>query len=89
MARIEFRVTPRARQNAIGGFDDTGRCSVRLVAPPVEGKANAALITFLAEALGVAARRITIVRGESGRMKLVEVEGMSDHEARTLLENMK
>ena len=62
---------------------------MRLVAPPVEGKANAALIAFLAEVLGVAARRITIVRGETGRMKLVEVEGMNDLEARSLLENMK
>ena len=88
MARIEFRVTPRARQNALGGFDSEGRCSVRLVAPPVEGKANAALIAFLADVLGVAPRRITIVRGESGRLKLVEVEGMTDLEARSLLENM-
>ena len=62
---------------------------MRLTAPPVDGKANAALIAFLADVLGVAARRITIVRGETGRMKLVEVEGMSDLEARSLLENMK
>ena len=88
MARIEVRVTPRARQNALGGFDAQGRLSIRLAAPPVEGKANAALIAFLAEILGVPGRRIVIVRGETGRIKLVEVEGMSDLLLRSLLENM-
>ena len=88
MARIEFRVTPRAGRNALGGFDAEGRLSVRLAAPPVEGRANAALVTFLAEILGIPARRITIVRGETARVKLVEVEGMTDLELRSLLENM-
>ena len=88
MARIEVRVTPRARQNGLGGFDAQGRLSVRLATPPVEGKANAALIPFLAEILGVPGRRIVIVRGETGRIKLVEVEGMSDLLLRSLLENM-
>ena len=89
MARIELRVTPRARRNALGGFDAEGRLSVRLAAPPVEGRANAALVAFLAEILGIPGRRITIVRGETARVKLVEVEGMTDLEFRSLLENMK
>ena len=47
---------------------------VRVAAPPVEGKANAALIAFLAEAFGVPKRNVTIIRGDSGRRKSLRVE---------------
>ena len=89
MGRIEVRVTPRASGTAITGFDAEGRLLVRLSAPPVEGKANDALIDLLAKTLGIAKRRVTLDRGTHGRIKLIEVEGMNDLELRALLENMK
>jgi uncharacterized protein len=89
VARIEVRVTPRAARTAIAGFDAEGRLLVRLSQPPVDGKANEALIELLAQALGVPKRRVTIDRGEHGRTKLIEVEGMNDVELRTFLENVK
>jgi uncharacterized protein len=53
---------------------------VRVTAPPVEGKANAAVRRLLAKRLGVAPGRVTVARGSSGRDKLIEVEGLDDAE---------
>lgn len=75
-AAIAVRVTPRARRNEIVGIMRNGTIKIRLVAPPVEGKANAALIKFLADLVGVAQSRIDIVAGASGRDKLVSVMDM-------------
>jgi uncharacterized protein (TIGR00251 family) len=88
VARIEVRVTPRAARTSIAGFDAEGRLLVRLSAPPINGKANRALIDLLARTLGISKRRVSMDRGERGRTKLIEVEGMSDVELRTVLENM-
>jgi uncharacterized protein (TIGR00251 family) len=51
--------------------------TVRLNAPPVEGKANKALVSLLAESLDIAKSRIEIVSGARGRNKVVSVEGLS------------
>ena len=51
------------------------RIKLRLAAPPVEGKANAALIEFLAEYFGVPRRNVTIVSGVKSRAKRVAIEG--------------
>ena len=88
MGHIEVRVTPRASRTALTGFDSAGRLLVRLSAPPVDEKANQALIDLLADALGIAKRRVTLKRGSHGRSKLIEVEGMDDVELRTLLEKV-
>ena len=89
MARIEVRVTPRAARTEITGFDAAGRLLVRLSAPPVDGKANEALIEILAKTLGVSKRQVTIDRGDRSRIKLIEVEDMNDDELRTLLEKVR
>lgn len=75
-AAIAVRVKPRARRNEIVGVMRNGTVKIRLVAPPVEGKANEALIKFLADVVGVAQSRIEIVAGASGRDKLVSVMDM-------------
>jgi uncharacterized protein YggU (UPF0235/DUF167 family) len=54
-----------------------GALVVKLSAPPVEGKANAALTRLLARLLGVPPSSVTIVRGASGRDKLVRVSGLT------------
>jgi hypothetical protein len=55
--------------------------ALSLQAPPVDGKANASLVRFLAGALGVKARDVTVVAGLSSRSKIVLVEGMGEGEA--------
>ena len=79
--RLSVRVTPRASRNALSGVTHAaeGRplLAVRLAAPPVEGAANAALIRFLADALGLRASAIEIRSGETARVKVVFLAGDS------------
>ena len=79
MARVTVKVHPRARRSAI-----TGRLGeaykLDLTAPPVEGKANEECTRFFAEVAGVARARVRIVTGTTSRMKVVEVEGISQEE---------
>lgn len=70
---LEVRVIPNARQTGLGGIRH-GRLLVRLQAPPVEGKANAALERFLAKLCGVSRRAVTIEQGAGSRDKTVRVE---------------
>jgi uncharacterized protein (TIGR00251 family) len=54
---------------------------MRIAAPPREGKANAALIAFLADTLGVSRSRVSLVRGNASRHKVVEIDGLELDEA--------
>jgi uncharacterized protein (TIGR00251 family) len=82
---IPVRVQPRASRDALGGVRE-GALVVRLTAPPVEGEANAALVRFLAHALGVPPAAVALVRGARGRQKLVRVSGMDAAAVRQRLE---
>src|SRR3970040_519781 len=80
-AALAIRVTPRARKTEIAQVLEDGTIKVRLTAPPVEGKANEALLQFLSEVLGVAPNRIEIIAGMTGRDKLVSVEDLDPETA--------
>lgn len=73
---IDVRVIPRARKSELAG-QRQGVHVVRLAAPPVDGAANAELIAFLAETLGLPRRAVRIVGGERGRAKRVAIQGMT------------
>ena len=73
--RFAVRVQPRASRSEVAGVLGDA-LKVRLQAPPVDGAANAALVDFLADALGVPRRAVRIVAGESSRSKVVEVDGV-------------
>jgi uncharacterized protein (TIGR00251 family) len=75
-SRINIYVQPRASKTAIAGMHD-GCVKVRLAAPPVDGAANAALVEFVAELLGIAKSRVRIAAGLTSRRKTVEVEGVT------------
>lgn len=79
--RFAVRVRPRASRTAVEGVHD-GALAVRLTAPPVEGAANAALVEAVAAWLGVGRRAVTIVRGDTGRRKIVEVAGVTSADLR-------
>ncbi len=76
---LAIQVLPRASKNEVAGVQGNA-IKIRLTAPPVEGAANAALIAFLADALGVAKGRIEIVAGETSRRKLVTILGVTPAE---------
>ena len=71
---VAVRVVPRAKRNELNGERD-GRLVIRVAAPPVDGKANAAVCKLLAKALRVPRSHVTVVRGGASRDKLVRVEG--------------
>ena len=58
---------------------------IRVTAPPVDGKANAALCAFVAERAGVPPSRVSIVRGTTSRDKVVRVEGAEAEAVRAAL----
>jgi len=83
---LRVRVQPRASRAAIGTWGEDGTLTVRVTAPPVEGRANAAVGALLATALGVPVSAVRVVHGEHGRDKLVRVTGLSPAEIRRKLE---
>jgi len=86
--RLALRLTPRAARNGVDGIvsDAEGRplLKLRLVAPPVEGAANEALIAFLAKTLALRKADITIRSGETSRVKILHLAG----DSRAILERL-
>lgn len=80
---VAIRVTPRASADAVLEPREDW-LPVRLRAPPVEGAANEALVRFLAKALGVARRDITILGGETARLKRIRIAGDGNELAQRL-----
>jgi uncharacterized protein (TIGR00251 family) len=73
---VDVRVIPRAGKRGIAGVRDNA-VLIRLLAPPVEGAANAELVEVIAEALGVAKRAVAIVSGDTSRRKRVRINGVT------------
>jgi hypothetical protein len=81
---FKVRVQPRASRNELAGVFE-GALRVRLTAPPVEGAANEACRTFLAERLGVPRSRVEVISGHTGRNKLVRVSNVNREQVLKLL----
>jgi uncharacterized protein (TIGR00251 family) len=82
--RVEVRAKPRAKKSAIVGARD-GALEVAIAARPVDGAANAELVSVLAEALEVPRSGVRIVRGEGGRNKLIAIAGLGEGDVRARL----
>ncbi len=76
-ARIAVRLRPRGRADELIGVKD-GVLQARVSAPPVDGRANRALCRLVAKRVGVAPSRVSVVRGEKSRDKLLRVEGVEE-----------
>ena len=72
---IDIVVAPRASRAVLGPVVGD-RLRVAVTSPPVDGKANAAVIETFAKALGIPRARVQIVRGETGRRKTLRIEGV-------------
>ena len=71
--RLAVRVTPGARVEALDISD--GKLAVKTRAKPKDGEANEAVLALVAGALGIARSRVTLLRGEASREKVVRIEG--------------
>ena len=73
--RITVKVQPRAKKTEPAG--KTGDSyKLRLAVPPVDGKANEACIAFLSDTFDVPRSAVRIVRGETSRLKVIEIDGV-------------
>lgn len=77
--RLRVHVTPKSGRDEVAGWRG-GELAVRVTAPPESGKANAAVCRVVAEALRSPKSSVTVVRGGSGRHKVLEVLGVSDED---------
>ncbi len=82
--RLAVRVTPGAKRNSIEGLKD-GVWRIKIAAPPVEGKANEALVNYLSEVLGVRKNSFSLMKGETSRNKLLSVKGITPQEVSSKL----
>ncbi len=75
------KVTPNASKNEIQGWEE-GRLRIKIQEIPDRGKANAALITYLAKLLKIPKKNILLVSGETSRLKRLKIEGINESELR-------
>jgi len=85
-ASFTVKVHPRGKRNAVTGVVGDA-LKLSLTAPPVEGKANAACIEFLAELLNLPRSSITIAAGQSSRSKVIRVTGLTAAEVEARLKS--
>lgn len=81
---LTLLIQPRASRTRVVGEHD-GQLKIQLAAPPVDGEANAALVEFLAKALGVPKRQVTLVAGDASRRKRVHVQGIDATRAEAVI----
>ena len=74
MTVLAVRVSPGARASAWAGRLPDGRWKLKIAAPPVDGRANDALVRFVAASLGLATRAVRVTHGAGGRDKMLEVD---------------
>ena len=84
MATLRFHIVPNAKIDKVAG-EHGGEIKIKLRAPAREGKANAALRTFLAEELKIPQRAIILEHGQRSRNKVIRIESMSEEDVRSRL----
>ena len=84
--KLTVQITANASRNEIVGWLGE-RLKIKVKAPAVEGKANAELLRFLAERLGVRPNALQIVRGETAKTKVLAIEGVDEEKLRAAIES--
>ena len=81
---LRLHIQPGAKKTEVTGLHGEA-LKIRLAAPPVDGKANACLVAFLADTLGIAKASVSLISGESSRAKRVRIDGIDSTAARRAL----
>ena len=73
---LAVKATPRASKNEIKGWTDSSQSelSVRVTTAPTDGKANKAICELVASSLGVAKSKVSILRGDTSRHKVLAID---------------
>jgi uncharacterized protein (TIGR00251 family) len=79
---LTLKVTPRAKRTEVSGFDPDW-IRLRIQAPPVDGKANEAIIAFFSESLNIHRRAVEICTGDTSRLKRIKLQGVTEAAVRT------
>lgn len=82
---LTLRVSPGAKKSSVEGAYGDHAIKLKIAAPPVDGKANAETERFLAKLLGLSNSEVSVVRGSSGKDKVVLVKGLKPVEVERLL----
>ncbi len=77
---LNIRLTPNAKRNQVIGGIDNSSWSIKIAAPPVEGKANRELVKYLSSILDIGKSYVIIQKGQNSRCKLVLIEGLDPDE---------
>jgi uncharacterized protein (TIGR00251 family) len=88
MTELHVYCQAGARHTQVEGWHD-GRLKIRLKARPVEGRANRALVDWLADRLGCTRGQVTLVAGEKSRYKTIQIDGHDPEEVLARLSNMR
>jgi uncharacterized protein len=82
LTRLKVRVIPNARKNVVASWTTEDEIRLKIKAPAVDGKANAALIDYLSELTEVPRSKIQLKAGQKARTKIVEIDGPAPAEVR-------
>jgi len=82
---LAIKAIPNAPRTEIVGWLGEA-LKIKVHAPPVEGRANEVLCEFLAEALAVPSRAVTVLRGDTSRQKIIRIAGLSTADVRSRLQ---
>ena len=83
-AKLVVRVRPNASRNQLTGFKD-GELSLKIAAPPLNGKANQALIKYLSQILGVPKSRLIISKGATSKRKMISILDSSQERVKEII----
>ncbi len=87
VTRLVVRVQPNAKQNEVLGFRE-GVLHIRIAAPPVKGKANQELASYLGDILGIAKSRVSVEKGTTGKRKLVSISGLNKEQVTSIISGL-
>ena len=84
---ITVHISPGSKKNEIVGVDNYGSIRIKIAAPPVEGKANEELFTYLGKLLNTPLSRLHLIHGERSKHKFIKIIGLSLDEVQRILNN--